>query len=37
MKPFTKLTAVAVPFDMANLDTDKIIPARYLRKLMPGA
>ena len=33
MKPFTKLTAVAAPFDMANIDTDKIIPARYLRKL----
>ena len=33
MEPFTKLTAVAAPFDMANIDTDKIIPARYLRKL----
>jgi 3-isopropylmalate/(R)-2-methylmalate dehydratase small subunit len=33
MKPFSKLTAVAAPFDMANIDTDKIIPARYLRKL----
>ena len=33
MKPFTQLTAVAAPFDMANIDTDKIIPARYLRKL----
>ncbi len=33
MKPFTTLTAVAAPFDMANIDTDKIIPARYLRKL----
>ena len=33
MNPFTKLTAVAAPFDMANIDTDKIIPARYLRKL----
>ena len=33
MKPFTKLTAVAAPFDIANIDTDKIIPARYLRKL----
>lgn len=33
MKPFTSLTAVAAPFDLANVDTDKIIPARYLRKL----
>ena len=36
MEPFTKLTAVAAPFDMANIDTDKIIPARYLRKLRTG-
>jgi 3-isopropylmalate/(R)-2-methylmalate dehydratase small subunit len=33
MKPFTTLTAVAAPFDLANVDTDKVIPARYLRKL----
>jgi 3-isopropylmalate/(R)-2-methylmalate dehydratase small subunit len=33
MNPFTTLTAVAAPFDIANVDTDKIIPARYLRKL----
>lgn len=32
MRPFTKLTAVAAPLDMANVDTDKIIPARFLRK-----
>ena len=32
MQPFTKLTAVAAPLDMANVDTDKIIPARFLRK-----
>lgn len=37
MKPFTQLTAVAAPFDMANIDTDKIIPGRFLRKLRgPG-
>ena len=32
MKPFTKITAVAAPIDMANVDTDKIVPARFLRK-----
>ncbi|HYH41334.1 MAG TPA: 3-isopropylmalate dehydratase small subunit [Burkholderiales bacterium] len=33
MTPFTRITAVAAPIDIANLDTDKLIPARYLRKL----
>ena len=33
MQPFTTLTAIAAPIDMANVDTDKIIPARFLRKL----
>src|SRR5689334_14696469 len=33
MKPFTTLTAVAAPIEIANVDTDKIVPARYLRKL----
>lgn len=33
MQAFTKLTAVAAPLDMANVDTDKLIPARFLRKL----
>jgi 3-isopropylmalate/(R)-2-methylmalate dehydratase small subunit len=28
--PFTRLAAVAVPLDLANVDTDQIIPARYL-------
>jgi 3-isopropylmalate/(R)-2-methylmalate dehydratase small subunit len=32
MKPFVTLTAVAVPFDSVNMDTDQILPARYLRK-----
>lgn len=32
MQPFTTLTAVAAPLDMANIDTDKIIPSRFLRK-----
>ncbi|MFM1988259.1 MAG: hypothetical protein RJA99_1216 [Pseudomonadota bacterium] len=30
MMPFTTLTAVAVPIDLANVDTDQIIPARFL-------
>jgi len=32
MEPFTKLTAIAAPIDITNCDTDRIIPARYLRK-----
>lgn len=33
MQPFTELTAVAAPLELANVDTDKVIPARFLRKL----
>jgi 3-isopropylmalate/(R)-2-methylmalate dehydratase small subunit len=29
--PFTTLTSVAVPLDMVNVDTDRIVPARFLR------
>jgi 3-isopropylmalate/(R)-2-methylmalate dehydratase small subunit len=32
MEPFTTLTAVAAPLDMANVDTDRIIPARFLKR-----
>ena len=35
MDAFTTLTAVAVPLDQANIDTDQIIPARFLGKLRP--
>src|SRR5262245_45381255 len=28
---FVRLTAVAAPLDLPNLDTDRIIPARFLR------
>jgi 3-isopropylmalate/(R)-2-methylmalate dehydratase small subunit len=29
--PFTALTAVAVPLDLLNVDTDQLLPARFLR------
>ncbi len=33
MQKFDKLTAVAAPMPMINVDTDKIIPARFLKTL----
>lgn len=33
MRPFTTLTAVAAPLPLANVDTDKIIPARFLKTI----
>ena len=33
MEPFTKLTGVAAPMPMQNIDTDKIIPARFLKTI----
>src|SRR5262245_23310198 len=32
MEPFTRVTAVAAPIDLPDIDTDRIIPARFLRK-----
>jgi 3-isopropylmalate/(R)-2-methylmalate dehydratase small subunit len=32
MIPFTTLTAAAVPMDPPNIDTDRVIPARFLLK-----
>ncbi len=32
MQPFTTIQAVAVPLDVANVDTDQILPARFLKK-----
>jgi 3-isopropylmalate dehydratase small subunit len=33
MRAFTTLTAPAIPFGLANVDTDVIIPARYLKTI----
>jgi 3-isopropylmalate/(R)-2-methylmalate dehydratase small subunit len=33
MRPFTVLTGIAAPLPMANVDTDKIIPARFLKTI----
>jgi 3-isopropylmalate/(R)-2-methylmalate dehydratase small subunit len=33
MQLFTTLTAVAAPLPVANIDTDKIIPARFLKTI----
>ncbi|HEY7435640.1 MAG TPA: 3-isopropylmalate dehydratase small subunit, partial [Methylomirabilota bacterium] len=32
MEPFTRVTAVAAPLDLPNIDTDRVIPARFLRR-----
>ena len=33
MQPFTKLTGIAAPLPMVNVDTDKIIPAKWLKTI----
>ena len=33
MEPFTTLTSVAAPLPLANVDTDKIIPAHHLKTI----
>jgi len=33
MRPFTTLTGIAAPLPFANVDTDKIIPARFLKTI----
>ena len=33
MEPFTKLTAVVAPLERANVDTDQVIPAVYLKSI----
>jgi 3-isopropylmalate/(R)-2-methylmalate dehydratase small subunit len=32
MRPFTSLSGVAAPIDLPNIDTDRVIPARFLKK-----
>ncbi len=33
MEPFTKLSGIAAPMPMVNVDTDKIIPAHWLKTI----
>lgn len=33
MKPFTSLRGIAIPFGMKNVDTDLILPGRYLKTI----
>jgi 3-isopropylmalate/(R)-2-methylmalate dehydratase small subunit len=33
MQPFTRLTGIAAPLPIPNVDTDKIIPARFLKTI----
>jgi 3-isopropylmalate/(R)-2-methylmalate dehydratase small subunit len=33
MQPFTKLTGIAAPLPLVNVDTDKIIPAKWLKTI----
>ena len=33
MEPFTKHTGIVAPLDRVNVDTDQIIPAKYLKRI----
>ena len=33
MQPFRTLTALAMPLDRANVDTDQIIPKQFLKRI----
>lgn len=37
MEPFRRFTAVAAPLDAVNVDTDQIIPARFIKYPRSGA
>ena len=37
MRAFTRHTGVAAPIDLPNVDTDRVIPARFLRKAQGSA
>lgn len=32
MEPFIRYTAIAAPLDLANVDTDQVMPARFMRR-----
>ena len=33
MEPFTRITGIVAPLDRTNVDTDSIVPARYLKRI----
>ena len=33
MEPFKRVTGVVLPLDRSNVDTDQIVPARYLKRI----
>ena len=33
MEPFARVTGVVLPLDRSNVDTDQIVPARYLKRI----
>jgi len=33
MEPFRKITGIVLPLDRANVDTDSIVPARFLKRI----
>ena len=33
MKPYIRVTGIVAPLDRPNVDTDQIIPAKYLKRV----